>query len=252
MVDIAVIGIVFLAFIVSGGVKGAVGFGMPTVAVALLSTAFGVREAIPLVALPSFVANIWQIDFGRGLLPLLRRFWSLNVAIAAGIWLGTAFMATVDANWLSTGLGTLLVLYGILGMKTLRVHFSRVAEPYLSPIMGALSGIVAGLAGSIIVPLVFYLQALSLDRDEFVRAVSVALFTAAGFWTAALVSEGLLTWHYALISLAALIPASLGQWGGSWLRQRTDQERFRTWIFIAMLLMGINLLRKGLLPLLGF
>ncbi len=249
--DIALIGIVFLAFVVSGGVKGAVGFGMPTVAVALLSTAFGVREAIPLVALPSLVANIWQIDFGKGLLPLLRRFWSLNVAIAAGIWLGTYFMTAIDADWLSTGLGTLLVLYGILGIKTLRVQFGRTAERYLSPVMGALSGIVAGLSGSIIVPLVFYLQALSLGRDEFVRAVSVALLTAAGFWTAALASEGLLTWHHALISLAALIPASLGQWGGSRLRRRMDQDRFRTWIFIAMLLMGANLLRKGLLPLLG-
>ena len=249
--DIAFVGIVFLAFVVSGGVKGAVGFGMPTVAVALLGTALGVREAIPLVALPAFVANIWQIDFGRGLPPLLRRFWSLNIGIAAGIWLGTAFMTTVDADWLSTGLGALLVLYGILGMKTLRLQVSKAAEWYLSPIMGGLSGIVAGLAGSIIVPLVFYLQALALDRDEFVRAVSLALLTAAGFWTAALVSEGLMTWHHAAISLVALIPASLGQWGGSWLRRRMDQERFRTWIFIAMLLMGANLLRKGLWPLLG-
>jgi uncharacterized membrane protein YfcA len=249
--DIELIGIVFLTFVLSGGVKGAVGFGMPTVAVALLGTTLGVREAIPLVSLPALIANIWQIDFGKGLLPLLQRFWSLNLTIAVGIWLGTAFMTSVDANWLSTGLGAVLVLYAILAMTALRLQVSRAAEPYLSPVMGLVSGIVAGLSGSIIVPLVFYLQALELDRDAFVRVVSVALLVASGFWSAALVSEGLLTWHHALISLAALIPASLGQWGGSWLRRRTDQERFRTWIFIALLLMGLNLLRKGLSPLLG-
>ena len=66
--------IVMLVFLLAGGVKGVVGLGLPTVAVALLSATFGIEAALPLLVIPSFVTNVWQGAIGGQAMALFRRF----------------------------------------------------------------------------------------------------------------------------------------------------------------------------------
>ena len=238
-----------MAFMVAGFVKGTVGFGMPATAIALLGTLLGVREAIPLVVIPAVLFNVFQAEIGPSLLPLIRRFWTLLVTIAIGIWTGTHFLAVVDAKMLSTVLGLLLALYAILSLMKVRIHVPPSSEPYLSPAVGGISGVLAGMTGTIMVPFIFYMQALNLGRDEFVRAIGMTLLVASTFWVAALYKTNILTLDGSILSLAAMIPTGAGFAAGLWFRHRLPQERFRMWVMIALLATAVNLLRQGLFPL---
>src|SRR5690606_13714915 len=64
-------------FVLAGLVKGVIGFGLPTVAVALLTLTIGLKDAMALMLVPSLVTNLWQALAGGRLWTILRRFWAL-------------------------------------------------------------------------------------------------------------------------------------------------------------------------------
>ena len=73
------------AFIVAGIAKGAIGMGLPPIALALMSFAVPLEDALALMVVPSMATNIWQAIYGRGFLKLLRRFWTMAVASVAAL-----------------------------------------------------------------------------------------------------------------------------------------------------------------------
>ena len=50
-----------LVFTAAGVVKGVVGLGLPTLAMALLALAMAPAQAAALLVLPSLVTNVWQM-----------------------------------------------------------------------------------------------------------------------------------------------------------------------------------------------
>ncbi|HEX5866243.1 MAG TPA: sulfite exporter TauE/SafE family protein, partial [Beijerinckiaceae bacterium] len=59
------------AFLLAGFVKGVVGLGLPTVAIALLGLVMTPAEAAALLVLPTFVTNVWQLAAGPRLHALM-------------------------------------------------------------------------------------------------------------------------------------------------------------------------------------
>ena len=51
---------VIVAFLVAGVVKGALSMELPTISIAIIGVALGLREAIPVLMIPSFLTNLWQ------------------------------------------------------------------------------------------------------------------------------------------------------------------------------------------------
>ncbi len=49
---------VTVAFLVGGTIKGVTGMGLPTVSVAIMGGVLGLREAIPILMVPSLIANL--------------------------------------------------------------------------------------------------------------------------------------------------------------------------------------------------
>src|SRR5262245_33516662 len=73
------------AFIVAGIAKGAIGMGLPPIALALMTFAVPLEDALALMVVPSMATNIWQAIYGRGFVRLLRRFWAMAVASVASL-----------------------------------------------------------------------------------------------------------------------------------------------------------------------
>ena len=57
MLQIEIIAIIAVTFVLAGLVKGVVGFGLPTVALAVLTVTIGLKEAMVLMLVPAFVTN---------------------------------------------------------------------------------------------------------------------------------------------------------------------------------------------------
>ncbi|HYI05977.1 MAG TPA: sulfite exporter TauE/SafE family protein, partial [Reyranella sp.] len=55
-----------LAFLVAGVAKGAIGMGLPPVALAIMSFAVPLESAIAMMVVPSMASNIWQAVYGGG------------------------------------------------------------------------------------------------------------------------------------------------------------------------------------------
>ena len=65
--------IVALTFLLAGTVKGVTGLGLPSVSLALLTAILGLKAAMAILLVPSFVTNVWQAAVGGHLTAILRR-----------------------------------------------------------------------------------------------------------------------------------------------------------------------------------
>ena len=176
MPDYATLAIICSIFLLAGFVKGFVGFGLPLVAIGLLTTIVGLQAAIALFLMPALCTNIWQGFAGAHTGPLFRRYWTFFVPTMVFTFPGTLALSRFDTNYLTALLGFLLCLFVVLSFS--RPNFvvpDRLEKP-LNPVMGVTSGILAGMTGAFTMPGVVYLQATRLPRDQLVQAMGM-LFT---------------------------------------------------------------------------
>ena len=80
MLDLPTLLLITLTFLLAGTVKGIVGFGLPTVALAILTATVGLPAAMVIFLVPSFATNVWQAVAGGNAAMLLSRFWPLLLA----------------------------------------------------------------------------------------------------------------------------------------------------------------------------
>jgi uncharacterized membrane protein YfcA len=232
--------IVCATFLFAGWVKGVVGLGLPTIALALLAATVGLREAIALMFIPALVTNVWQGLAGGAFKVLLRRLWPLLAAACLGAWFGVGVLARGDAVFLTGLLGLMICSYAGVSLATSQIPAPGRWEGLLSPVAGAIGGFVAGLTGSFI-PGILYLQALGLSRDHLVQALGICFTVLTAALAAAFMQQGLMTADLWLMSAVAVVPAALGMVLGQVVRRRLSEALFRRVFFSALLLLGAYL-----------
>lgn len=67
-----------------------------------------------------------------------------------------------------------------------------------------------GVTGSVGAPVPIYFQALGLDKEEFLQALSLSFFLTAMAWIPSVIIEAAFGLEIGLTSTAALIPAFAG------------------------------------------
>ena len=239
--NLVVVGAIFL---LAGFVKGVVGLGLPTVALALVAATLGLKQGMALMLIPALATNIWQSLSGGALRAVLRRMWVFLVAASIGAWFGVDVLAEADATLMSGLLGIVLCCYAGLSLVTRQIPEPGRHERWMSPPIGLLAGFVAGLTGSFMVPGALYLQALRLPRDILVQALGVAFVTTVLVLTVALARHQILTWQIGLLSTVALGPAFAGMALGRRLRQHLPEAVFRRVFFSALLGLGIYIVAR--------
>ncbi|MEA2904555.1 MAG: uncharacterized protein QOI12_1942 [Alphaproteobacteria bacterium] len=228
-------------FLLAGFVKGVIGLGLPTVAIGLLSLAMPPAQAAAILVVPSLVTNVWQLAVGASLKALLRRLWSLLAGICIGCWAGAGQLTSADSGGALAALGIVLVIYAVVGLALPPMKVPARAEPWLSPVIGLLTGVISAATGVFTIPAVPYLQALALERDELVQALGL-MFTVATISLAVILArDGALQVSLAGVSLLALFPALAGMWLGQVVRGRVRPEVFRLFFFLGLLVLGIHL-----------
>ena len=229
----------------AGCVKGVIGLGLPLTSIAILGTVMDLRHAIPLIVVPVLVTNVVQALQGGVLAQQFRRFWSLNLLLCAGTWGGTVLLFIIDPAVLLIILGIVVVAYAMINLSAITIRVPADSEAWLSPVVGAFSGVLTGATGSVGAPIAIYMQALGLEKQEFLQAVSLSFFITAVVWTMALIDHSAFDRETTIMSLGALIPAFIGMWGGQVLRRRLPEDKFRRWVFLFLVIAGANLIRKG-------
>lgn len=234
-----VVVLVVLVFFVAGTIKGLIGFGLPTVSIAILAAFLGLIEAMTLMLLPSLITNLFQGLAGRHFIRLIRRYWSLFIFGAIFTWLSSSLLSTGHAATFAVILGVILILYGLSSLYSLQLPSPGSRERWISPLVGMVSGGITGITGIFLVPAVGYLQALRMERDELIQAIGLWVTIATLSLAFSLKDHDLFSNELGLLSLTAVLPALLGMWVGRILRPRLSESAFRHLFFAALMLLGV-------------
>lgn len=226
-------------FLLAGTVKGMVGMGLPAITIALTSLFLPLPEAIALLSLPTILSNIWQAAVGGHFWAIVRRQWPLIVPLTIVLYLTMWLIGQKGPNWAFLVLGAVLVVYSGMGLLRIHPHLSPDLEKPVGPIIGVISGFVAGLVGVPIVPLMPYLHALNIKPSEIVQTLGIVLCATSLTLTFSLLSFGLLDGQRAIVSAAACVPALGGMWIGQRIRSRLSVDQFRLAVFWALMVMGL-------------
>jgi uncharacterized membrane protein YfcA len=232
-------------FMLAGFVKGVVGLGLPVIAMGLLALVMAPADAASILILPTVATNIWQMAAGPSLKPVIARLWPVMLGVIAGTLAGAGWLVGAG-HYGPALLGIALALYALSGLAAIRFAVSPRAEPWLGPMVGVLTGLVAALTGVFAMPAVIYLQAIGLEKEDLVQALGLS-FTVSSLALAvnlALVSAFNLSLGPA--SLGALAVACLGMWLGQALRLRLRPETFRLCFLLGLLALGIYLIVRAL------
>lgn len=235
-----------LAFVAAGIIKGTFGIGLPTAAVGLMSQFTDPRTAIVMVVFPILVTNFWQMLRAGHFLRTLKRYRYFNITIIIVLGLTTIAFPYIPTNGLMLALGAIIVLFAITSLISAPPAVPEKHDKPAQFIAGTFAGVIGGLTSIWGPPMVIYLLARRVDKDEFVRALGTMLFLggiplAFGFW-----ANGLLTRETAPASLLMVVPALIGFSMGEIIRQRIHADRFRTAVLLVFLFIGLNLLRRAL------
>jgi uncharacterized membrane protein YfcA len=226
-------------FLIAGLVKGVVGMGLPTITIALTSLVLPLSDTIALIALPTIFTNVWQAAVGGKFWLILRRQWPLIVPLGVALYLTMWTVGRKAPDWAFLVLAIVLVVYSVLGLFRIRLQIQADLEKPLAPVIGVISGFVAGLVGVPVIPLMPYLQGLDIKPTELVQTLGVVLCATSVTLTVSLFRFGLLDGPHAIVSAIAVAPAIAGMWVGTQVRLRLSVEQFRLAILWALLLTGL-------------
>ncbi len=236
------------AFFVAGAVKGVVGQGLPSVVLALLTVVIGLKPALALLVVPTFVTNVWQALQGKALLAILKRTWTLLVAATAGVWLGVSVLAAADAKIMTMIMGVVLAAYGALGLvRPVLPMPARHHEVWMAPTVGVINGVLSGMTGSLAMPGVPYMQALGFDKNTLVQGMGLLFTVVSVAMAIAMSGHQLLTLELAGASTAGIVPALAGMWAGQLIRHRLSEETFKRTMFISLVAIGFFIASRAML-----
>lgn len=245
MIETSVLAVIAAAFLVGGIVKGLSGIGMPLVALPILSFAVNVPTAVALTMGPILITNGYQALSGRRLLAVVRRFWPMQLTLAATLVVSTSLLTRIDNNIL------LIVTGAILSGSVLAMicagdwTIPQGLERPIGVVVGLLAGAIGGVSSLFGIPIIIYMTSLGLERADFLASISVIYFFATIPYVASLLAIGAVPPALMLVSALAVIPAMIGMTMAGHFAQRLDEARFRrllNWMLIAL---GLIMIARG-------
>ena len=239
--DFTVAAIAGGAFFFAAFAKGITGMGFATTCLPLIALPLGLEFALPLVLVPSVASNIIvQVEAGH-FRETMRRFWPMVFAAMTGVAIGIYLLSVVETRIASAVLGVVLIVYGVFALRTPDMSLPAQLEKPLAPVAGLTTGVINGLTGSQLMPVLPYLMSLKLDRERFVQAINCS-FTASSLVMAAGLSQiGLMNWERVLVSTLGIVPVWVGLKLGTPLRRRISPDLFRTLVILMLMASGAML-----------
>jgi uncharacterized membrane protein YfcA len=248
--DLAVptIALGLVVFLIGGTIKGTIGIGMPLFIVPVMATVIEPITVIGLLFVPILATNFLQMIEGGYYRVTLHRFKSLLFSILAATIISVQILARIDAMTVSLILGCIVAAFCILQLFPLRPTIPKQLEAYLSPIVGTIAGLLGGVSTLFGPPLVMYLIALRLPKEEFIATVAQLFFVVGAVLYFTLAVTGALTLELVVASAFVTIPVAIGLAIGRKIRKQISREAIFQRVLVAVLLIaGLNLIRRGLL-----
>ena len=234
--------VTFLSLGLGGILKGATGAGAPIIAVPALTILFDVPTAIAIFSLPNLLANIRQGWTFRREQRSKMLVWGFAGFGVLGMALGTYFLTILILERLEKTLGIMILLF--IGFKTLNLRWILVRHIgiKIAPIAGFLAGGLQGVTGLSAPISLSFLNAMRLDRSEFIATIAVFFSLTALPQIALLIYFNILTLSLSFWSFLGLLPVICFIPLGQYLAKKWSCEVFDRIILSFLMMIAVKLL----------
>lgn len=245
-----VLGVVAVTLVASF-VKGAVGFAMPMIMVSGLSVFLPAEQALAALILPTLLSNFWQAFRGGigNALNVLRDFrWYIGVLLVV-IALSAQLVGKLSQPVLFVCLGLPITVFATVMLVGWIPAIPAGKRRLADVLIGSVAGFSGGIAGVWGPPTVAYLAAIGATKQRAIAVQGVVYLAGAVVLFFAHLRSGVLNHQTIPLSIATLPAMVVGMWLGVKVQDRLDQVRFRKVMLITLIVVGANLVRRGVVGL---
>lgn len=236
----------FLALVLGGFIKGALGVGTPLLTVPMMALVLPPQMAVAIMAIPVVVANLWQFAQAGNSAAAAKRFWPAFIAILAGTWIGVNILASLDDRALLILVGVAVIVFAIMQGSRFRIQIPDAMVKPAGLFFGGASGLIGGISSFFGPMLITYLISVrGLDKNQFVSSISFLYVSAVVPWAIMLYFYGILDGPVLLYSTFATLPVTLGLLVGQRIRQRISDARFRYLIIGILVVSAVSMLWRA-------
>lgn len=230
-----------LGLLLAGIVKGATGIGYATCALPVLASVVDLKTAMALILAPAFATNVSMALFSGDVRTVISMFLPLYVAMVPGIAVGVTLLAVIDTKLAACILGLLLIVYAVWFFIKPIFRLSSHATRLLQVPVGFVNGILTGLTGSQVIPLVPYMLSVCVDPKISVQAINLGVLVLTTLLTGALLTTNFVDAVLLQWSVLAILPAVGGVLIGTYIRARLSAHMSRGLVVVVLGLMGAKL-----------
>lgn len=246
-VDLLDIFVVLIAYATAAAIKGITGLGFSTSCLPILALRFDLTFAIPLVIIPSIVSNVAVLSQTSGFKATIKRFWPVYAASVPALLIGLTILVAINADTAKIALGLVLIFYALAALMRKPYVLSSAWEKTLKVPVGFLTGLINGLTGSQVMPVLPYLMSLGLDKNTFVQAINLSFTLSSLIMLVAMsrlhyVSQGTIA-----TAIFGLLPVLLVVSICGRVRNNLPESRYRKIVLSFLLAMGFALVMKSAL-----
>jgi len=227
-----------LIITISCFIQAVAGFGLPMVATPFLAALFGIRTAVPLMAIIILELQVMMILRYRRSLDT-RSVLHISAAALLGIPVGVIFLARVPESITLTILGLILIFYALYSILNFPVP--ALEHPNWAYLIGFISGLGGGAYNMAAPPMIIYGDTQRWEPSLFKGNLQGCFLIIT---IAAIVSHflnGSLGADVLLRSALAIPFVLLGAFAGFFLDLFINSGIFRKIVLVLLLALGINL-----------
>ena len=233
------------AYLVAALVKGLTGMGFSSTCLPILTLAFGLKEALPLVLIPSVASNLVVMLNTAGFRASVHRFWPLVLSAAASVFVGLWALTRMKGETAAAVLGAVLLIYVAFALANARFRLPESRTRKFEPLIGAATGFVNGLTGSQVMPVIPYLLSLDLARERFLQASNQSFTLSSAAMFLGLGAAGLMTAQVVAVSACGLVLVALGVHMGQRISRHLEPQAFRTAVLVVLAALGLGLIMRA-------
>jgi len=171
--------------------------------------------------------------------------WAMMAGVLAGTIVTASMLTGESATWSTPALGAVLTIYAIYTLLAPPFRVKPGHEPWLSPLVGIVTGLITGATGVFVIPAVPYLQSLGFEKDDLVQALGLSFTVSTIALTIGLVSHGAFHLGEAGLSALAVLPALLGMVAGQRLRKTLSPATFKRCFLVMLALLGLEMILRS-------
>jgi hypothetical protein len=238
---------VLLGFVAGGLAKGVFGLGMPFVGLPFMVMAIPFQTALALFLVPNFTANGQQMFAGGKFFVHLKRWVGLLVPMLVVIPVSVNVLLRINPPTAILILGVVSMVFALLQIMPFAAAIDPRHERWLNPIVGVCAGALAGISGLYGPVVIIYLMALRVPKDDFVASMGLIYFMGSVALYGALAAFAVVTRDVLIVSTIGAAVIGLMIVLANRIRRRIAEERYRKLILILLMLMGADMVRRGLM-----